>query len=100
MGDEYKLLLDAVDDRLKMHDKINMVAELDEFTFYGDLESFREDFHFGTHEYRHLGRCAFVGNAEWMKLFVKFTEHLVRADEKMFPTGSLDEAIAWACSGE
>lgn len=97
-GEEYRKFLDAVDERLKEHGKTNMVAEFEKFTFYGDLESFREDFHFGTHEYRHLNRVAFVGDAEWVKLFVKFTEHLVRAEEKMFPSGSLDEAIAWASS--
>lgn len=97
-GEEYRKFLDAIDERLEKHEKTNMVCELNKFTFYGDLESFKEDFHFGTHEFRHLHRVAFAGDAKWVELFVKYTEHIVRAEEKMFPSDSLDEAVAWACA--
>lgn len=97
-GEEYKPLLDAVDERLKERDKINMVAELEESIFYGDLEAFKDDYHFGTHEYRSINRMAFVGDAKWVELFVKVAQPFTKAEEKLFPSGSLDEAIAWACS--
>ena len=97
-GEAYKQFLDAVDERLKALDSVNMVADLSEFEFYGDFEAFNEDFHFGAHEYRRVGRAAFVGDQKWIKLFVKLMGPLYRAEEKQFPAGRLEEACAWACS--
>ena len=97
-GEEYKRFLDAVDERLKTHDKVDMVADLSEFEFYGDFEAFKEDFHFGVHEYRRVERAAFVGDQRWIELFVKLTGPLYRATEKHFPAGRLEDACAWACS--
>ena len=70
-GEEYREFLDAVDERLKTRDRVSMVADLSEFEFYGDFEAFREDLHFGTHEYRRVERAAFVGDQKWIELFVK-----------------------------
>jgi hypothetical protein len=99
-GEEYKRFLDAVDERLKAQDKINMVADLSEFEFYGDFEAFKEDFHFGIHEYRHVERAAFVGDQKWIELFIKLLGPFYRATEKHFPAGRLEDACAWACLQE
>ncbi len=97
-GEEYKRFLDAVDERLKTHDKVNMVADLSDFEFYGDFEAFKKDFHFGAHEYRRVGRAAFVGDQKWIELFVKLMGPLYRVEEKQFPAGRLEEARHWAGS--
>lgn len=97
-GEEYKQFLDAVDEMLKIREKVNMVADLSEFEFYGGSEAFKEDFHFGVHEYRRTGRAAFVGDQKWIELFIKLLGPLTRATEKHFPAGQLEDAYAWACS--
>ncbi|MHB8896647.1 MAG: SpoIIAA family protein [Candidatus Geothermincolia bacterium] len=97
-GEEYKTFLEAVDGRLKVRERISMVADLSEFEFYGDFESFKEDFHFGTHEYRKIERAAFVGNRKWIDLFLKLSGPFYKAEEKHFVSGELDDAIAWACA--
>ncbi len=97
-GEEYKRFLDAVDERLARHEKINMVAVIPEFTFYGDFESLKEDIHFGTHEFRRMNRAAFVGDHKWIEAFVKLAEPFSRAEEKRFPADGLEEACEWACS--
>jgi hypothetical protein len=97
-GEEYRQFLDIVDERLKARDKVNLVADLSEFEFYGDFEAFKEDFHFGVHEYRHVERAAFVGDQRWIELFVKLTGPLYRATEKHFPAGQFEDAFAWACT--
>jgi hypothetical protein len=97
-GEEYRQFLDAVDERLKVQDEVNMVGDLSEFEFYGDFEAFKEDFHFGTHEYRRVGRAAFVGDQKWIELFMKLVGPLYRAEDKHFPAGQLEDACAWACS--
>lgn len=97
-GEEYKVFLEAVDERLKAQGSINMVADLTEFEFYGDLESVKEDFHFGTHEFHHMEKCAFVGDQKWIELVMKLFEPFTRATEKHFASGQLEEACDWACS--
>jgi hypothetical protein len=99
-GEEYRQFLDAVDERLKANQKINMVAELSEFEFYGDFEAFKEDFHFGVKEYRKVARAAFVGDQRWIEMFIKLLGPLYRAAEKQFSAGRLDEAVAWATAPE
>ena len=97
-GEEYKQFLDAIDERQAADSEVDMVADLSEFEFYGDFEAFRKDFHFGTHEYRKLEKCAFVGDQKWIDLAVKLMGPLTRAREKVFPAGKLDEAFEWATS--
>lgn len=97
-GEEYRQFIDAVDERLENREKVGMVADLSEFEFYGDFEAFKEDFHFGAHEYRRVNRAAFVGEQKWIKLFVKLMGPLYRTEEKQFPSGKLAEACAWAGS--
>jgi hypothetical protein len=96
-GEEYKVFLDAIDERLKAGRKVNLVADLTEFTFYGDFEAFKEDARFGTHEYRKVARAALVGDSRWIELFVKLSGPFYKAEEKHFASEALDEAIAWAC---
>lgn len=97
-GEQYREFLDAVDERLQRNPLVNIVADLSEFEFYGDFESFKEDFHFGTHEFRSVEKCAFVGDRKWMEVAVKLMGPLTRAEEKAFPSGELDQAVRWATS--
>jgi hypothetical protein len=99
-GDEYKWFLEAVDSRLKAHEKINLVADLPEFTFYGDFKAFKEDWHFGTHEFHKINRAAFVGDQKWIQVFMKLVEPFSRVEDKRFSAGQIDAACAWACSDE
>lgn len=96
-GDEYKEFLEAVDGRLAKLDRVNVVADLTAFEFYGDIESAKEDFHFGSHEFRKVGKAAFVGDQKWIEVFVKLSGPFYKAEEKHFGSGALDEAIKWAC---
>jgi len=96
-GEEYRVFLDAVDARLESSDTVSIVADLAEFEFYGDFEAFKEDFHFGVHEYRKVERAAFVGDQRWIELFIKLLGPFYRATEKHFPANALDDAVAWAC---
>lgn len=96
-GEEYQKFLDAIDERLKVQEKVNMVADLSEFEFYGDIKAVKEDFHFGVHEYRRVERAAFVGDQKWIGPFIKLSEPFYKAKDKHFPAGQLEEAFTWAC---
>jgi hypothetical protein len=95
-GEEYRVFLDAVDERLAANERINLVADVSELEFYGDLAAAKDDFGFGVKEYRKVHRAAFVGDQKWIELFIKISGPFYHAEEKHFPAGQLDEAFAWA----
>ena len=99
-GEEYKKFIDAVDSRLENRDSISMVTDLSDFNSFADADAFKEDWHFGVHEYWKMDRVAFVGDQKWIDLFVKVIGVFSKAADRAFPAGSLDEAYTWACGPE
>jgi len=95
-GQEYQQFLDALGERLKTGDPINLVIEFTGFEFYGDFEAAKMDMKFGFGEYKHIHRAAFVGDQKWIGWFARLVSPFTRAEEKQFPAGQLEEAINWA----
>jgi hypothetical protein len=95
-GEEYQKFLDAVSESLKTRPKINLVIELRDFDFYGDLDAAQKDLKFGFGEYQYIHRAAFVGDQKWLKWFTKLMSPFTKTEEKQFPEGQLAEACIWA----
>jgi hypothetical protein len=95
-GEEYQMFLDAVSERLKTREKINLVIELRDLDFYGDLDAAQKDMKFGFGEYKHVRRAAFVGDQKWLKWFTKLMSPFTKTEEKQFPESQLAEACNWA----
>ena len=93
---EYKQFQDAVDERLKTSQNINLVVLLSNFEFYGDLSAAGKDFKFAFDEYKHIRRAAFVGDQMWIDWFTRLIGPFTRAEEKHFPDGELEAAFEWA----
>jgi hypothetical protein len=98
-GTEYQQFLAALHERLHVTGAANLVVELEDFEFYGDLESAGQDMKFGFGEYTHIQRAAFVGDQTWLDWFVRFIGPLTPAKEKHFPAGQFADAFAWASVG-
>ena len=97
-GKEYQQFLDAVGERLKGADKINVVLQLAGLEFYGDREAFKKDLKFGFGEYKKVHRAALVGDQKWIEWWTHLGGPLTSAEEKHFPEGQLQAAIDWACA--
>jgi hypothetical protein len=97
-GDEYQQFLDALNQRLGTAEKVSLVLELSGFEFYGDFDSASKDFKFGFGDYKRIHRAAFVGNQKWIEWFTRLIGPFTRAEEKHFPEGQNEAALAWACS--
>jgi hypothetical protein len=97
-GDEYQQFLDALGERLKATEKVNLVLELSGFEFYGDFETAKKDFKFGFGDYKRIRRAAFVGDQKWLEWFTRLIGPFTRAEEKHFPEGLSESAYAWARS--
>ena len=62
-----------------------------------DWGSFKEDLKLARRDASKLTRVAYVGDVKWVDWGVKAFGWLWRGgEEKVFPTGELDAAIAWA----
>jgi hypothetical protein len=99
-GDEYQQFLDAIEERLKTREIINLVCGLEEFDFYGDFESAKKDFKFGFGEYKHIHRLAFVGDQKWITWFTRLIDPFTRVEEKHFPANQFENAFFWASEYE
>ena len=95
-ADKYQKFLNAVNDRLLSHHQVSLVLELSNFEFYGDFETSKKDFQFGSGSYNRIHRAAFVGNRKWIEWFTRLIGPFARTEEKYFREGQFEEAYAWA----
>ncbi len=96
-GEEYQQFLNAVDERLKAHGKVNLVVQLTGFVFYGDWDAFKKDWQFAFGAFARVERAAFVGDQKWIEWFVELTNPFTKAEEKHFAAHELEQACEWAC---
>ena len=62
----------------------------------GGVDLWSEDFDFGTQQYRHVERCAFVSDKNWHKWMVKIMDPFTRrTEEKFFEPDQLGQAWDW-----
>jgi SpoIIAA-like len=94
---DYQQFLEAINPRLKEGNPISLVVELQDFKFYGDFESAKQDFKFGFGEYSLIHRAALVGDQKWIEWFTRFIGPFTRTEEKHFSENQLEEATKWAC---
>jgi hypothetical protein len=95
-GQEYQQFLQAIQERMNAGGPVNLVVELKDFEFYGDLEAAKDDVKFAFGEYRHIHRAAFVGDQNWIGWLTRFMGPFTHTEEKHFPAGHLDAAVDWA----
>ena len=95
-GSEIQQFMDVLEEHLKTGDQVNLVVDFAGFEFYDDFEAAKQDFKFGYGDYKRFHRAAFVGNQKWIEWFTRFFGPFTRTEEKHFPTGQLEAAIAWA----
>ncbi len=95
-GEDYDVMVPKLDEAISAHGKINLLVLMDDFKGYSDLEAAKDDFEFGTHQYRQVGKAAFVAEKKWVKWMVKIMDPFTRrTDEKFFDPDQLEEAWQW-----
>lgn len=94
--DDYtEVWLPALQKAIDAHGKIRALLYLDE-TFEGwELGALWEDTKFGLSRMDDFDKVALVGAPEWLDRVVALTGSLTKIVVKTFPTGSLEEALAW-----
>lgn len=96
-GAEYDAFLDEFDKAAgRFGGNLSAVFVIESPPSYGDSDAFKDDLHFGTHEYRELRRAAYVGDVEWVEALVRAFGWLTRTEERVFAASQLDAALAWA----
>jgi hypothetical protein len=94
--EDYDVLLPKVDEAISAHGKINLLVMIDDLEGWKGMDAAKADFKFGTHEYRLVGKAAFVGDKKWQKWMVKIMDPFTRqTDERYFEVDQLDDAWQW-----
>jgi len=96
-AEDYAELVPKSDDAIAAKGRINMLVVIDHLEGKEGSGVAKADYDFGTQQYRHVERCAFVSDKKWFKWVVKLMDPFTRrTDEKFFDHAELDQAWAWA----
>ena len=93
---DYEAFLSKADEAIAEHGKINLVVVFGDFSGYADLDAAKDDWHFGTHQYRHVEKAAFIGEKKWQEWVVKLMDPFTRTEERFFTPDEIDQAWQWA----
>ena len=95
-AEDYDVLLPKLDEAITAHGKINLLVMMGDLKGWDGMDAAKDDFKFGTLEYRQVERAAFVGEKKWQDWLVKamdpFTRH---TDERFFKMDQLEGAWHW-----
>ncbi len=97
-GEEYQKFVDAVEERLKAAQEVDLVVDLTGVEFYGDFSAVKKDIKFTAGEFKKIRKTALVGDQKWIEWYTKTLGHLTPTQEKHFPAGQTEQAIDWACA--
>ena len=96
-GDDYRTLLPAFEQRLKHHDKVNVLFEMVDFHGW-DAKGFWSDLKFDLKHFTDVGRFAMVGDKAWEKNLTDLSRPFTMAEVRYFDRSHLDEARAWVAA--
>lgn len=98
-GADYDRVIAIVEEKLKRHPKIGVMAEMTDFHGLTG-EALWKDLKYNVKrigDWSRFPRCALVTDAAWLKAMAAFWDPLVPGvSMKVFPPGQVAEAIAWA----
>jgi len=93
---DYEILIPKLDEAISEYGTINVLAMMGDFEGWGGLDAAKADFDFGTKQYRHVEKAAFVGEKKWQEWMIKIMDPFTRhTDERFFNLDQLDEAWQW-----
>ena len=93
---DYDVLLPRLNEAISAHGKINLLVMMGDFEGWKGMDAAKDDYEFGTHQYRQVEKAAFVGTKKWMGWMVKIMDPFTRrTDERVFDLDQLDEAWQW-----
>jgi hypothetical protein len=79
-AEDYDTLLPKLDEAIAAHGKINLLVVLEDMEGFDGIEAAKDDFHFGTHQYRQVEKAAFVSDKKWLERMVKLMDPFTQED--------------------
>lgn len=94
-ADYATILIPAMEEKLKRHDKISLLYYLGaEFTGFG-ISAIFDDAEMGIKNLSSWDKVAFVSDHSTLMSFVKFFAHLMPSKVRVFSIAELDDAKDW-----
>ena len=95
-AEDYALLMPKLDEAIDAHGKINLLVVIGDMEGWEGLDAAKADYRFGTQEYRHVEKAAFVGEKKWHERLIKIMDPFTRhTDERFFSPDQIGEAWQW-----
>ncbi|RXA19963.1 STAS/SEC14 domain-containing protein [Methanosarcina sp. MSH10X1] len=95
-GEDYsKVLIPAVEDKIKKHGKIRMLYHLDRDLEWFTLNAILEDAKIGIRSFTAFEKIALVSDVDWMNSAVEMLKFVIPFPVKTYSNEELSEAKAW-----
>lgn len=92
--DDYEQLVPEIERMMKVHDKIRILVELDDFHGWSAAAAW-EDTKFGMHHFSDIERMAIVGDTAWEKGMTLLVKPFTKAKVKYFDASQMAAAKTW-----
>jgi len=93
---DYDFLLPKLDEAITKYGKINLLADFGNFDGWESMEAAKDDYKFGTHQYRQVEKAAFIGDKKWQKWMVNIMAPFTRnTEERFYEPDQIEEAWKW-----
>ena len=92
--DYERVIIPAVEKRLKTHDKIKLLYVMEQFDGM-ELAAMWEDTTFGIKHWTDFSHLALVTDVDWVRHMTAFFAWMIPAEVKMFPDGEVEAARLW-----
>jgi hypothetical protein len=95
-GEDYRDMLEpAVDERLRLHSRIDLLYHLGaDFTRF-TTTALWDDARLGLHHLHDFRRVAVVTDVDWLKVAIRAAEKIADAELRVYPNAELASARAW-----
>lgn len=91
---DYKTFVPQIDDSLVEHERLRLLAWLDDFHGW-DMQALWDDIKFSTTHCTKMERIAIIGDSKWEELMAKFCKPFTMARIKYFDVNDIESAWAW-----
>jgi len=100
-AEDYDVMLPAVDKAIDDHGSVNLLVLVEGLESWKGFDAAKADFQFGTHQYRQVGKAAYVSDKRWFDRVIKIMDPLTRrTKEKTFEPHQLKDAWAWVLTDD
>ncbi len=92
---EIEAIGNLMEKKLQTHEKIRMLAEVNQLEGYGSAKAFFEDMQYSLKYWNKIEKAALVADQKWIDSLTNLADMVTEGDFKHFPKAERNIALQW-----